>query len=67
MIGAEDLPEEGPEGQPGGGEDPLPGGPFFLEDLLDLGLGEDGVEAQRGPGGGPVSEPGELETEPSAR
>ena len=45
----------------------LPGGPFLLEDLLDGGLGEEGVEAERGLGGGPVAEPEDLETEPAAR
>src|SRR4029077_14805167 len=63
-IGAEDLPEEGPEGQEGGLDDELPSGAFFREDLLDGELGEDAVEAQLGLGCGLLLQPEHLEAEP---
>ena len=63
-IGAEHLPEEGPEGHPGGVEDLLPSGPFVAEDLRDRGLGQDVVEAQLGLGSLVGGEAMDLEAEP---
>ena len=58
------MPEEGPEGQPGGVEDALPARPLLLEDLLDHGLGKDAVETEFGPGDSAMPELEELEAEP---
>src|SRR5215210_2542589 len=64
VIGAEGLPEEGPEGQPRGVEDLLPSGALLLKDLSDGGLGEDAVEAQFGLGRRLLSQPMDLEPKP---
>src|SRR5262249_35068484 len=63
-IGTEGLPEEGPEGQPGGEDDRFPGGAFLVEDLSDGGLREDVVEAELGLGSSRLQEAVELGAEP---
>ena len=64
MVGAEDLPEERPEGQPRGVGDGSPSRSLLLEDQADQGLRKHGVEPEIGPGNGVVLEPGDLEAEP---
>ena len=66
-IGADDLPEEGPEGQPGGVDDAPPGGALLLEDLPDGGLGEEGVEAEHGLDGRSVAGAGRSGSGAGAR